>query len=63
MRLSKKIALISGAAGDIGRATARRFAAEGATLILTDIDLKGGQQALDDKQGDIGQGYTIADAL
>ena len=39
--------LITGAAGDIGRATALKFASEGATLILTDIDPEGGQQSLD----------------
>jgi len=47
MRLTHKNALITGVAGDIGRATALRFAAEGATLILTDIDPQGGQQTLD----------------
>jgi 3-oxoacyl-[acyl-carrier protein] reductase len=47
MRLTNKNALITGVAGDIGRTTALRFAAEGATLILTDIDSQGGQQTLD----------------
>ncbi len=47
MRLMNKNALITGVAGDIGRTTALRFAAEGATLILTDIDSQGGQQTLD----------------
>lgn len=47
MRLDRKTALITGVAGDIGRATAARFAAEGATLILTDIDTGGGQKTLD----------------
>ncbi len=37
MRLSKKIALITGAAGPMGEAIALRFAQEGANLILTDI--------------------------
>ena len=47
MRLAQKNALITGVAGDIGRATALRFAAEGATLILTDIDAQRGQQTLE----------------
>jgi len=47
MRLVDKTALITGVAGDIGRSTALRFAAEGATLILTDIDADGGQKTLD----------------
>lgn len=37
-RLAGKIALITGAAGGIGRATATRFGAEGATLVLGDLD-------------------------
>ena len=38
MRLSGKIALITGAGAGIGAATARRFASEGATVIVTDIN-------------------------
>ena len=37
-RLANKIALITGAASGIGRATAERFAQEGATVIVTDRD-------------------------
>lgn len=36
-RLDKKVAVITGAASGIGRATALRFASEGARLVLADI--------------------------
>jgi 3(or 17)beta-hydroxysteroid dehydrogenase len=38
-RLDGKIALITGAAGGIGGASARLFEAEGAKLVLTDLDI------------------------
>jgi NAD(P)-dependent dehydrogenase (short-subunit alcohol dehydrogenase family) len=37
-RLEDKTAFITGAAGSIGAATARRFAEEGARLVLSDLD-------------------------
>lgn len=38
MRFSGKVVLVTGAARGIGRATAEGFAAEGATVVATDID-------------------------
>ena len=40
MRLENKVALVTGAAGGIGLATARRFAHEGATVYAADIAYK-----------------------
>jgi meso-butanediol dehydrogenase/(S,S)-butanediol dehydrogenase/diacetyl reductase len=47
MRLSGKIALITGAGSGIGEATARRFAKEGATVVVADIDEPNGKRVAD----------------
>ncbi len=41
MRLARKVAIVTGAADGIGAATAERFAAEGAAVVLGDIDEPG----------------------
>ena len=43
MRLDNKITVITGAAHGIGKAYARRFAEEGAQVVIADVDGEGGQ--------------------
>lgn len=43
MRLEGKLALITGGASGLGNAMVRRFVAEGATVIIGDIDAENGQ--------------------
>jgi 3-oxoacyl-[acyl-carrier protein] reductase len=44
MRLDQKVAIITGAAHGLGRAYAERFAAEGAKVVVADIDAEGGER-------------------
>ncbi|WP_182525355.1 bifunctional aldolase/short-chain dehydrogenase [Nocardioides dongkuii] len=43
--LATRIALVTGAAGGIGKATAKRLAAEGACVVVADLDLEKAQAA------------------
>lgn len=50
-RFAGKVAVVTGAASGIGAATARRFVAEGATVVLTDIADKAGSALADELGG------------
>jgi rhamnulose-1-phosphate aldolase/alcohol dehydrogenase len=58
---SRRIALVTGAAGGIGKSIAERLAEEGASVILTDINLSKMQKVADAINGNAGE--TIAMAL
>jgi 3-oxoacyl-[acyl-carrier protein] reductase len=46
MKLTSKVALITGGGSGIGRATARRLAQEGASVVLSDVDEAGANETV-----------------
>lgn len=63
-RLQGKIGIITGAALGIGRASARLMAAEGAKVVVADIDLAGAEQVVDDIRQAGGEALAVhLDAL
>ena len=48
MRLKDRKAVVTGAASGIGKAIARAFAAEGADVVILDIDEKKAMEVVDD---------------
>ena len=59
MRLEDKVALITGAAGGIGRETALLFAAEGARVVAVDVNDEGCQETVDQVTAAGGQAITV----
>jgi NAD(P)-dependent dehydrogenase (short-subunit alcohol dehydrogenase family) len=51
MRLSDKVAVITGAGSGVGRASARRFAEEGASVVCVDIDLDRAKETVAELEG------------
>ncbi len=57
---SRRIALVTGAAGGIGKVIAERLAEEGASVILTDIDLPKTKKVVDDINQKAGETVAVA---
>jgi len=63
MRLTGKVVLVTGAGQGMGRAIARRFAQEGATVVALDLNLEAAQQTLDGLDGgSIARQLNVADS-
>lgn len=60
LRLAGRIAVVTGAAAGIGRACARAYAAAGATVVVSDIDRPGGEQAAGEIRGAGGTASFVA---
>jgi 3-oxoacyl-[acyl-carrier protein] reductase len=60
MRLEGRVALVTGAGGGIGAATARRFAREGATVVVNDVDLELARPLVTELQKEGARALSIA---
>jgi len=60
MRLKDKIALVTGAASGFGEGIARRYAEEGARVIVNDLNSDGGERVVADIRAAGGQAVFIA---
>jgi NAD(P)-dependent dehydrogenase (short-subunit alcohol dehydrogenase family) len=58
-RLGGKVAIVTGAAAGIGRATAVRFAAEGARLVVNDVDEAGLERLTAQLSGEFGSVHAV----
>ena len=59
MKLKDKIAIVTGAGSGIGRASAQCFAAEGAKVVVVDINSKKANEAAEIIQGAGGQAISL----
>ena len=63
MKLNQKVALITGAGQGMGRAIARRFVAEGATVVALDLNLQAAQETLAGLPGShLARALNVADS-
>lgn len=58
MRFQNKVAIVTGGAGGIGLATAKRLASEGAKVVLADLDEQKLQAAIDSTKTEVPEGIV-----
>ena len=59
MRLKDKVAIVTGGGSGFGEAMAKRFAEEGAKLVVNDINDTGGRRVVREIEGTQGQGSAL----
>ncbi|HKC52120.1 MAG TPA: glucose 1-dehydrogenase [Myxococcota bacterium] len=59
MRLSGKVALITGAGSGIGRETALLFASEGASVVVADVNVQAAERTVSDVKGAGGRALAV----
>ncbi|MGN8216823.1 SDR family NAD(P)-dependent oxidoreductase [Halococcus morrhuae DSM 1307] len=53
------VAIVTGASSGIGRASAERFAAEGASVVIADVDREGGEETVERIENDGGEAMFV----